>query len=104
MPTAMPRRRVHECGQGAVDSWAEDAVVDDRAGGQYARPDRIRPINHRGDSTRSPARSTCRAATRKAGIGAGGSSDTGRRFAARHADAVFTPIWKRRRPRRFHAI
>ena len=31
------------------DSWAEDAVVDDRAGGQYARADRIRPINHRGD-------------------------------------------------------
>src|SRR5216110_2574301 len=31
------------------DSWAADAVVDDRAGGIYARADRIRPINHRGD-------------------------------------------------------
>src|SRR5260370_39310634 len=31
------------------DSWADDAVVDDRSGGRYARPDRIRPINHRGD-------------------------------------------------------
>src|SRR5207302_6805102 len=31
------------------DSWAEDAVVDDRVGGHYARADRIRPINHRGD-------------------------------------------------------
>ena len=31
------------------DSWAEDAVVDDRAGGRYARPDRIRPINHKGE-------------------------------------------------------
>src|SRR5437763_6508167 len=31
------------------DSWADDAVVDDRTGGQYARPERIRPINHRGD-------------------------------------------------------
>ena len=34
------------------DSWAEDAVVDDRAAGHYARADRIRPINHRGDFTR----------------------------------------------------
>src|SRR6266566_3875947 len=31
------------------DSWAEDAVVDDRLGGHYARPDRIRPIHHRGN-------------------------------------------------------
>ncbi|HEX9534789.1 MAG TPA: NtaA/DmoA family FMN-dependent monooxygenase, partial [Stellaceae bacterium] len=31
------------------ESWAEDAVIDDRTGGRYARPDRIPPINHRGD-------------------------------------------------------
>src|SRR6202023_2039171 len=31
------------------DSWAADAIVDDRAGGIYARGDRIRPIHHRGD-------------------------------------------------------
>ena len=31
------------------DSWAADAVLDDRASGQYARDDRVRPINHRGD-------------------------------------------------------
>src|SRR5947209_19622292 len=31
------------------DSWADDAVIDDRARGRYARPDRIRPINHKGD-------------------------------------------------------
>ena len=46
------------------DSWAEDAVVDDRAGGLYAKADRIRPIKHRAISTRSPGRSTCRAARR----------------------------------------
>src|SRR5690348_5485434 len=28
------------------DSWAEDAVIDDRAGGQYAKAGRIRPIAH----------------------------------------------------------
>src|SRR5215212_7570943 len=31
------------------DSWADDAVIDDRTGGLYARGDRIRPINHKGD-------------------------------------------------------
>src|ERR1700723_2355648 len=31
------------------DSWAEDALIDDRASGIYAKADRIRPINHRGD-------------------------------------------------------
>ena len=31
------------------DSWAEDAVIDDRAGGIYAKAGRIRPINHRGE-------------------------------------------------------
>src|SRR5258705_5810309 len=31
------------------DSWAADAVVDDRASGSYARRERIRSINHRGD-------------------------------------------------------
>src|SRR5690349_15681818 len=31
------------------DSWAEDAVADDRSAGIYAKADRIRPIEHRGD-------------------------------------------------------
>src|SRR5215467_12232772 len=31
------------------DSWAVDAVIDDRAAGVYARRDRIRSIKHRGD-------------------------------------------------------
>src|SRR5262249_39197105 len=30
------------------DSWADDAVIDDRNSGRYARADRIRPINHTG--------------------------------------------------------
>ena len=29
------------------DSWADDAILDDRANGAYARADRIRPIDHR---------------------------------------------------------
>src|SRR5256885_12183070 len=73
------------------DSWANDAVVDDRTGGQYARPERIRPINHRGDFYRvAGPLNLPRCPQGRPVLVQAGSSDTGRRFAARHADAVFT--------------
>ncbi len=73
------------------DSWAEGAVLDDRPGGQYARADRIRPINHRGDfyQVAGPLNMP-RCPQGRPVLVQAGSSDTGRRFAARHADAVFT--------------
>src|SRR5215469_10193813 len=73
------------------DSWAADAVIDDRQGGRYARPDRIRPINHRGDfyEVAGPLNMP-RCPQGRPVLVQAGSSDTGRRFAARHADAVFT--------------
>jgi FMN-dependent oxidoreductase (nitrilotriacetate monooxygenase family) len=73
------------------DSWADDAVVDDRSGGRYARPDRIRPINHRGDfyQVAGPL-NLPRCPQGRPVLVQAGSSDIGRRFAARHADAVFT--------------
>ena len=30
------------------DSWSDDAVIDDRAGGEYAQQGAIRPISHKG--------------------------------------------------------
>jgi FMN-dependent oxidoreductase (nitrilotriacetate monooxygenase family) len=73
------------------DSWAEDAVVDDRLSGHYARPDRIRPINHRGDFYRvAGPLNMPRCPQGRPVLVQAGSSDTGRRFAARHAEAVFT--------------
>jgi FMN-dependent oxidoreductase (nitrilotriacetate monooxygenase family) len=73
------------------DSWADDAVVDDREAGVYARGDRIRPINHRGDfyQVAGPL-NLPRCPQGRPVLVQAGSSDTGRRFAARHADAVFT--------------
>jgi FMN-dependent oxidoreductase (nitrilotriacetate monooxygenase family) len=73
------------------DSWAADAIVDDRAGGIYARGDRIRPINHRGDfyQVAGPLNMP-RCPQGRPVLVQAGSSDTGRRFAARHAEAVFT--------------
>jgi FMN-dependent oxidoreductase (nitrilotriacetate monooxygenase family) len=73
------------------DSWADDAVVDDRASGLYARADRIRPINHKGPHYQvAGPLNMPRCPQGRPVLVQAGSSDTGRRFAARHAEAVFT--------------
>ncbi len=86
------------------DSWAEDAVADDRVGGQYARPERIRPINHRGDfyQVAGPL-NIPRCPQGRPVLVQAGSSDTGRRFAARHAEAVFTAHVEKRTAQEFYA-
>jgi FMN-dependent oxidoreductase (nitrilotriacetate monooxygenase family) len=86
------------------DSWAEDAVVDDRASGHYARPDRIRPINHRGDfyQVAGPLNMP-RCPQGRPVLVQAGSSDTGRRFAARHSDAVFTAHMAKTTAQEFYA-
>jgi FMN-dependent oxidoreductase (nitrilotriacetate monooxygenase family) len=86
------------------DSWAGDAVVDDRAGGRYARPDRIRPINHRGDFYRvAGPLNLPRCPQGRPVLVQAGSSETGRRFTARHADAVFTAHVEKRTAQEFYA-
>ena len=86
------------------DSWAEDAVIDDRASGQYARADRVRPINHRGDfyQVAGPL-NIPRCPQGRPVLVQAGSSDTGRRFAARHADAVFTACLGKAKAQEFYA-
>lgn len=86
------------------DSWAADAVLDGRASGQYARPDRIRPINYRGDfyQVAGPL-NLPRCPQGRPVLVQAGSSDTGRRFAARHADAVFTAHVEKRTAQDFYA-
>lgn len=73
------------------DSWARDAILDDRAGGTYALSDRVRLVGHRGSHfsvagalniPRSPQ-------GRPVFVQAGASKD-GRAFAARYAEAIFT--------------
>ena len=73
------------------DSWRDDAVVDDRERGLYLHQERVRPINHKGENyevagplnlPRSPQGWPV--------LVQAGSSDTGKNFAARHAEAVFT--------------
>jgi FMN-dependent oxidoreductase (nitrilotriacetate monooxygenase family) len=86
------------------DSWAEDAVLDDRAGGRYANPDRIRPIHHHGEhyAVEGPLNLPRTPQGRPVLVQAG-SSEVGRRFAARHAEAVFTAHLEKATAQAFYA-
>jgi len=90
--------------KGLWDSWGEDAVLDDRASGRYARADRVRPINHRGDFYRvAGPLNIPRCPQGRPVLVQAGSSDTGRRFAARHAEAVFTAHMEKATAQAFYA-
>jgi FMN-dependent oxidoreductase (nitrilotriacetate monooxygenase family) len=86
------------------DSWAADAVVDDRASGLYARPERIRPIDYKGafHEVTGPL-NLPRSPQGRPVLVQAGSSDTGRRFAARHAEAVFTAHMAKATAQEFYA-
>ena len=86
------------------DSWTDDAVLDDRAGGHYARANHIRPIDHAGPQYRvaGPLNMPRGPQGRPVFVQAG-SSDTGRRFAARHAEAVFTAQMEKATAQEFYA-
>src|SRR5207247_9743005 len=86
------------------DSWADDAVLDDRAGGKYARADRIRPIDHKGEHYQvAGPLNLPRCPQGRPVLVQAGSSDTGRRFAARHAEAVFTAHMEKATAQAFYA-
>jgi FMN-dependent oxidoreductase (nitrilotriacetate monooxygenase family) len=77
--------------KGLWDSWADDAELDDRASGQYANPERIRPLRHEGAYYRvAGPLNLPRCPQGRPVLVQAGSSDSGRDFAARHADAIFT--------------
>jgi FMN-dependent oxidoreductase (nitrilotriacetate monooxygenase family) len=86
------------------DSWAEDAVIDDRTGGRYAKADRIRAISHKGAHYQvAGPLNLPRSPQGRPVLVQAGSSDTGRRFAARHAEAVFTAHMEKATAQAFYA-
>jgi FMN-dependent oxidoreductase (nitrilotriacetate monooxygenase family) len=88
---------------GLWDSWADDAVVDDRASGLYLHADRIRRIDHAGQHYKvaGPLNMPRGPQGRPVFVQAG-SSETGKRFAARHAEAVFTAQMEKATARDFY--
>jgi FMN-dependent oxidoreductase (nitrilotriacetate monooxygenase family) len=73
------------------DSWADDAVVLDRSAGLYADPERVREIGHSGEffKVRGPL-NVQRSPQGWPLLVQAGSSEDGKDFAARYAEAVFT--------------
>ena len=90
--------------KGLWDSWADDAELDDRASGRYANPDRIRPLNHEGAYYRvAGPLNLPRCPQGRPVLVQAGSSDKGRGFAARYAEAIFTAQMEKTRAQDFYA-
>jgi len=71
-------------------SWDDDAVVQDRGNRVYTDPTRVRRIDHRGDHFRVDGPHLAEPSIQRTPVlFQAGSSERGREFAARHAEAVF---------------
>jgi FMN-dependent oxidoreductase (nitrilotriacetate monooxygenase family) len=73
------------------DTWDDDALVLDRAGGVFADPDKVHELNHEGDWFRVRGPLTVpRSPQGRPVLLQAGSSGRGRDFAARWAELIFT--------------
>ena len=72
------------------DSWQEDAVVRDRERGVYTDPSKVHAIDFEGEYFSVPGPHGCEPSPQRTPVlYQAGSSDRGREFAARNAEAVF---------------
>lgn len=73
------------------DSWDDDAIIADKDAGVHARADRVHAIGHRGEHFRveGPLNSP-RSPQGHPLLVQAGSSESGKEFAARWAEAIFT--------------
>ncbi|MQY17705.1 LLM class flavin-dependent oxidoreductase [Nocardia macrotermitis] len=71
-------------------SWERDALVQDKASGRFADPDKVHTVDHAGEwfATRGPL-TVPHSPQRRPVVIQAGSSPTGRDFAARWAEAIF---------------
>ncbi|MCU1717085.1 LLM class flavin-dependent oxidoreductase [Pseudomonas sp. 5P_3.1_Bac2] len=76
--------------QGLWDSWEDDAFVRDKASGQFFDPEKLHTLNHQGEffKVKGPL-NIARSAQGQPLIFQAGTSEDGRNFAARTADAIF---------------
>lgn len=93
-----------EVAMGLWDSWADNAIADDRESGQFLYDGRVRPIGHKGEyyNVAGPL-NIPRGPQGRPVLVQAGSSDTGRRFAAQHAEAVFTAHMQKETAKRFYS-
>jgi FMN-dependent oxidoreductase (nitrilotriacetate monooxygenase family) len=76
---------------GLWDSWEEDAFTRDKTTGRYFDPERMHALNYKGRflSVAGPL-TVSRSPQGRPLIAQAGSSDVGRRFAAKVADVIYT--------------
>lgn len=73
------------------DSWEDEAVIADKAAGVWADSERVHPVNHEGRHFQvEGALDVPRSVQGHPVIVQAGSSENGKNFAARYAEAVFT--------------
>ncbi|WP_436902175.1 LLM class flavin-dependent oxidoreductase [Halovenus halobia] len=72
------------------ESWEDDAVERDRERGRFSDPEKVHAIDHEGEYFDVPGPHGCEPSPQRTPVlYQAGSSDRGREFAARHAEAVF---------------
>jgi FMN-dependent oxidoreductase (nitrilotriacetate monooxygenase family) len=72
------------------DSWDPDAIVADQATGIYADPGKVHTVHHEGKYYRCHGRHFCAPSPQgRPVLWQAGSSNQGRDFAAKHAEAIF---------------
>jgi FMN-dependent oxidoreductase (nitrilotriacetate monooxygenase family) len=76
--------------QGLWDSWEDDAIVADKATGQFFDPAKLHALNHKGQhfAVAGPL-NISRSRQGQPVIFQAGASEDGRNFASKHADAIF---------------
>ncbi|WP_067729621.1 LLM class flavin-dependent oxidoreductase [Oceanobacillus damuensis] len=74
-------------------SWEDDAIIADRDTGVYTDPEKVHPINHKGDYFSVPGVHLVNPSPQRTPVlFQAGASSRGRAFAAKHAEAIFTTI------------
>ena len=72
------------------ESWEDDAAERDRESGRFSDPEKVHEIAHEGEYFDVPGPHGCEPSPQRTPVlYQAGSSDRGREFAARHAEAVF---------------
>ncbi|GAA0651640.1 LLM class flavin-dependent oxidoreductase [Salarchaeum japonicum] len=72
------------------DSWEDDAVVRDRDSGTFTDPEKVHDVDFDGEYFQVPGPHGCEPSPQRTPVlYQAGSSDRGREFAARNAEAVF---------------
>ena len=76
---------------GHWDTWADDALIVDKATGRFADPEKVHRLDHRGEHFRSRGPFTVpRSPQGHPVVIQAGQSGRGRRFAARWGELIFT--------------